>query len=57
MHAATVLQPLKTKHCWPVHFTIGDSGLRTVASAAGLWGAKPIICNRGRSVASWTLHE
>ena len=37
MHAATLLQPLKTKHCCVV-------------------GAEPIIFNRGRSVASWTLH-
>ena len=57
MHAATLLQPLKTKHCWSVHYiTIGDSRLRTVASATGLWDAESIIFNRGRSVAPWTLH-
>ena len=43
MHAATVLQPLKTKHCGSVHYIkIGDSRLRTVASAAGLWGRSPL---------------
>ena len=52
MHAATRLQPLKTEHCWSVHYiTIGDSRLHTVASATGLWDAESIIFNRGRSVA------
>ena len=46
MHAATLLQPLKTKHCGSVHYIhyikVGDSRLRTVASAAGLWGRSPL---------------
>ena len=51
MYAATLLQPLKTKHCGSVHYMkIGDSRLRTVTSAAGLWGggAEPIIFNSYR---------
>ena len=57
MHAATLLQPLQTKHCESVHYiTIGDSRLCTVASATGLWDAESIIFKRGRSVASWTIH-
>ena len=44
MHAATLLQPLKTKHCGAVHYIkIGNSRLRTVASAAGLRDAESII--------------
>ena len=43
MHAATLLQPLKTKHCGSVQYVkIEDSRLRTVASAAGLWGRSPL---------------
>ena len=43
MHAATLLQPLKTKHCGSLHYIkIGDSRLRTVTSAAGLWGWSPL---------------
>ena len=38
MHAATLLQPLKTKH----YIKIVDIRLRTVASAAGLWGRSPL---------------
>ena len=57
MHAATLLQPLKTKPCGSVHYIkLGDSRLRTMASVAGLWDAESIIFNRRRSVASWTLH-
>ena len=43
MNAAALLQPLKTKHCGSVHcINIGDSRLRTVTSAAGLWGRSPL---------------
>ena len=43
MHAATLLQPLKTKHSGSVHYIkIGDSRLRTVTLAAGLWGRSPL---------------
>ena len=60
MHAAATLklQPLKTSTagCGSVHcITIGDRSLRTVDDATGLWDAESIICNRERSVASWTL--
>ena len=56
MHAATLLQPLQTKHCRSVHYiTIGTAGC-AVASATGLWDAESIIFNRGHSVASWTIH-
>ena len=50
MHAATLLQPLKKKHCGSVHYIKPeDSRLRTVTSAAGLGvGAEPIIFNSYR---------
>ena len=35
---------VENKHCGSVHYiTIGDSMLRTVASATGLWDAESII--------------
>ena len=43
MHAATLLKPLKTKHCRSVHYIkIGDSRLRTVASSDGFLGRSPL---------------
>ena len=47
---------VENKHCGSVHYiTIGDSRLRTAASATGLWDAESFILNRGRSVASYNL--
>ena len=55
MHAATLLQPLKTTlRVSPLYYDM-DRRLCTVASATGLRDAGSIICNRGRSVASWTF--
>ena len=55
MHAATLLQPLKTTLRVSSLYYEGDSKLCTVASATGLRDAESIIFNRGRSVASWTF--
>ena len=37
----------------PLYYDRGQQ----VAHSAGLWDAESIICNRGRSVASWTLYR
>ena len=55
MHAATLLQPLKTTLRSVHYIAIGGSRLCTVASATGLSDVESIIFNRGRSVASWTF--
>ena len=48
MHAATLLQPLKTTlRVGPLYYDRGQQ----VAHSAGLWDAESIIFNRGRSVA------
>ena len=55
MHAATLLQPLKsTPQVTPLYYDLGDR-LCTVASATGLRDAESIIFNRGCSFASWTF--
>ena len=55
MHAATLLQPLKTSAAGQsIILREGTAGC-AVASSTGLWDAESIIFNRGRSVASWTF--
>ena len=50
MHAATLLQPLKTTlRVGPLYYDRGQQ----VAHSAGLWDAESIIFNRGRSVADF----
>ena len=57
MHAATLLQPLKTTlRVSPLYY---DRGQQAVHSGLSYWVeghvAVSIIFNRGRSVASWTF--
>ena len=47
MHAATLLQPLKTLRVSPLYY---DRGQQVVHS-----GAEPNIFNRGCGVTSWTF--
>ena len=53
MHAATPPAAVANKEIRvsPLYYDRGQQ----VAHSAGLWDAKSIIFNRGRSVASWTL--
>ena len=55
MHAATLLQPLKTtQRVSPLYY---DRGQQVVHPGLSYWvrDAESIIFNRGRSVASWTF--
>ena len=54
MHAATAPAAVANKEM-RVSPLYSDRG-QQVADSAGLWDAESIICNRGRSVASWTLY-
>ena len=57
MHAATLLQPLKTSTAGQsIILRLGTSCCaHAVVSATGLWDAESIIFNRGHSVALWTF--
>ena len=55
MHAATLLQPLKTTlRVSPLCYDRGQQVVHS-ASATGLRDAESIIFNRGRSATSWTF--